>query len=60
MLPSIFQLIDQFSKKSAQRITRFINGKNNFVCSCRFPSGEYSAPYHGISLASDVQEHFGK
>lgn len=25
-----------------------------------FPSGEYSAPYHGISLGSDVQEHFGK
>jgi hypothetical protein len=24
-----------------------------------FPSGAYSAPYHGISLASDVQEHFG-
>lgn len=25
-----------------------------------FPSGEYAAPYHGISLGSDVQEHFGK
>lgn len=25
-----------------------------------FPSGEYSGPYHGISLGSDVQEHFGK
>jgi hypothetical protein len=24
-----------------------------------FPSGAYAAPYHGISLASDVQEHFG-
>ncbi|MDQ6693629.1 MAG: DUF2961 domain-containing protein [Chloroflexota bacterium] len=24
-----------------------------------FPSGEYAAPYHGISLGSDVQEHFG-
>jgi hypothetical protein len=25
-----------------------------------FPSGEYAGPYHGISLASDVQELFGK
>jgi len=25
-----------------------------------FPSGEYAGPYHGISLGSDVQEHFGK
>lgn len=25
-----------------------------------FPSGAYAGPYHGISLASSVQEHFGK
>jgi hypothetical protein len=25
-----------------------------------FPSGEYAGPYHGVSLGSDVQEHFGK
>lgn len=25
-----------------------------------FPTGEYAAPYHGTSLASDTQEHFGK
>jgi Protein of unknown function (DUF2961) len=25
-----------------------------------FPSGEYDSAYHGISLGSDVQEHFGK
>lgn len=25
-----------------------------------FPSGEYCAPYIGITLGSDVQEHFGK
>ena len=31
-----------------------------FGCSWGFPSGEYDAPYHGISLGSDVQEHFGK
>ncbi len=24
-----------------------------------FPSGEYAGPYHGISLGSTVQEHFG-
>jgi hypothetical protein len=24
-----------------------------------FPSGAYAGPYHGISLASSVQEHFG-
>ena len=24
-----------------------------------FPSGAYAAPYHGITLASSVQEHFG-
>jgi len=29
-------------------------------CTWGFPSGEYSAPYHGISLASDVQEHSWK
>jgi hypothetical protein len=31
-----------------------------FGCSWGFPSGEYDGPYHGISLGSDVQEHFGK
>lgn len=25
-----------------------------------FPPGEHSTPYHGISLGSDAQEHFGK
>ncbi len=25
-----------------------------------FPTGEYAGPYHGTSLASDIQEHFGK
>jgi hypothetical protein len=25
-----------------------------------FPPGEHSFPYHGVSLGSDVQEHFGK
>jgi hypothetical protein len=25
-----------------------------------FPSGAYAGPYHGISLASSAQEHFGK
>jgi len=25
-----------------------------------FLSGEYEGPYHGVSLGSDVQEHFGK
>lgn len=24
-----------------------------------FPSGEYAGPYHGVSLGSSVQEHFG-
>jgi hypothetical protein len=24
-----------------------------------FPSGEYAGPYHGVSLGSTVQEHFG-
>ncbi|MEX1056912.1 MAG: glycoside hydrolase family 172 protein, partial [Natronospirillum sp.] len=31
-----------------------------FGCSWGFPSGEHSTPYHGISLAADPQEHFGK
>ncbi len=31
-----------------------------FGCAWGFPSGEYAGPYHGISLGSDVQEHFGK
>jgi hypothetical protein len=31
-----------------------------FNCAWGFPSGEYAGPYHGISLGSDVQEHFGK
>jgi hypothetical protein len=31
-----------------------------FGCSWGFPSGEYDGPYHGISLGSDAQEHFGK
>ena len=31
-----------------------------FGCSWGFPAGEHSTPYHGISLGSDVQEHFGK
>ena len=25
-----------------------------------FPSGEYAGPYHGVSLAGDIQEHAGK
>ncbi len=25
-----------------------------------FPRGEHNTPYHGVSLGSDVQEHFGK
>jgi hypothetical protein len=31
-----------------------------FNCAWGFPSGEYAGPYHGISLGSDAQEHFGK
>ncbi|PTQ09799.1 hypothetical protein CLG96_11505 [Sphingomonas oleivorans] len=31
-----------------------------FGMSWGFPSGEHSTPYHGISLGSDAQEHFGK
>lgn len=31
-----------------------------FGCSWGFPSGEHHTPYHGISLAADPQEHFGK
>lgn len=31
-----------------------------FGCAWGFPAGEHSMPYHGISLGSDVQEHFGK
>ncbi|MDD3229917.1 MAG: DUF2961 domain-containing protein [Oscillospiraceae bacterium] len=31
-----------------------------FGCAWGFPSGEYDGPYHGISLGSDPQEHFGK
>ena len=31
-----------------------------FGMSWGFPSGEHSMPYHGVSLGSDVQEHFGK
>lgn len=31
-----------------------------FCAAWGFPSGEYAGPYHGISLGSDTQEHFGK
>ena len=31
-----------------------------FGMSWGFPSGQHSTPYHGVSLGSDVQEHFGK
>lgn len=31
-----------------------------FNMSWGFPPGEHSTPYHGISLGSSVQEHFGK
>jgi hypothetical protein len=30
-----------------------------FNCAWGFPSGEYAGPYHGITLGSSVQEHFG-
>ena len=36
-------------------------GTEDYFCAAwGFPSGEYDAPYHGISLGSDSQEHFGK
>ena len=36
-------------------------GTEDYFCAAwGFPSGEYDAPYHGISLGSDPQEHFGK
>lgn len=36
-------------------------GTEDYFCAAwGYPGGEYSAPYHGVTLGSDTQEYFGK